>query len=114
MALTATQRRLLKELEEISFRMAMDWWNIERFKPGDRTMRLAMTKNQLVRGQIIMTYAFFDELLSLLIANYYFANMPLRGKRKFPPWHIKKFRLFLPSCVGWAVFVTEACLSARN
>jgi hypothetical protein len=92
MALTAKQRRLCAEIEEISSIIGTDFWDIEKYKP-EVTTRLEIPKNQLVRGRIIMSYTMIDEFLSVIIANYYFAHTPLRGKKSFP-WRSRKFHLF--------------------
>ena len=93
MSLTPKQRRLRAEIEEISSIIGMNFSDIENYPPEARTPRLEIARNQLVRGEIIMGYTLMDEYLSIIIANYYFAETPLRGRKNFP-WRSKKFRLF--------------------
>jgi hypothetical protein len=72
---TAKQRRLRAEIEKISSMIEMDFWDIEKYKPEDRTTRLEIMKRQLIRGEIITKYTLIDEGLAVIIANYYF-GMP--------------------------------------
>jgi len=71
-SLTRTQRRLRAEIEEIASIANMDHWNILNYEEERRTPQLELMKDQLVRGEIIVTYTFIDELLSDIIVNKYF------------------------------------------
>jgi hypothetical protein len=95
MALTSTQRPLLKEIEGIASSISMDHWNIENYEKERRTVQLVLIKNQLVRSEVIMKYTLIDELLNDIICNYYFR----RGKGKKPVyrelWRTKRFSVFV-------------------
>jgi len=84
MSLTPNQRRLRAEIEKISSIIAMDHWNIEeRYKDEFRTGVLEAMKNQLVRGEVVMSYTLMDEFLSQIIVNCYFGRQNRWGSRKF-------------------------------
>jgi hypothetical protein len=87
MALTAKQRQLLKEIQEISSIIGMDHWNIEKYK--HTTHRLGIIKDQLVRGEVVVSYTLMDELLSQIIVSYYF-EQEARGRKR----RQEQFRLF--------------------
>jgi hypothetical protein len=59
-------------------------------EPESWTTRLRLAKDQLVRSQVVMSYALIDELLGSSIARYVFGS-----RRSFPQlWRTKRFRLF--------------------
>jgi hypothetical protein len=91
-SLTRTQR-LRAEIEEIASMANMDHWNILDYEEERRTPQLELMKDQLVRGEIIITYTFIDELLSDIIVNKYFRgpNKQFTYKRL---WRTKKFQAF--------------------
>ena len=82
MPLTTKQRRLLAEIEQIASASAMDHWNIADYDEEQRTIRLQMMKEQLVRSVIVMKYTFIDELPSNIICHKYFA----KPHKKFRVW----------------------------
>jgi len=63
MALTPHQKRLLAELREIAAITRLDYPDIRGYDPEERTARLKLMKDQLVRSQVIMDY-FVDEMLT--------------------------------------------------
>ena len=93
MPLTTKQRRLLVEIEQIAVASAMDHWNIADYDEEQRTIRLQMMKEQLVRSVIVMKYTFIDELLSNIICHKYFAK-PHNGFSYKKLWRTKKFKAF--------------------
>jgi hypothetical protein len=88
--LTALQRKIMAELEEIAELARLDYSNILDYDPEERTARLRLMKNQIVRSQIIADYTFVDELLGSAICHYFFGKK--RGFIKL--WKTKKFRNF--------------------
>jgi hypothetical protein len=93
MALTVAQRRLRAQIEQVSAALKMDHWNIADYAPDDRTIRLQLTKHNLIRGNIVLKYALIDEYLTILIVNYFFRK-PRRGETYSQLWRTKKFRVF--------------------
>lgn len=93
MPLTRKQKKLRSEIEEIAELSAMDHWNILDYDEEQRTVRLQMMKEQLVRGAIIMRYTFIDELLSNVICEAYFkrSDKAFNYKRL---WRTKRFSAF--------------------
>ena len=89
-SLTRPQKKLLAELEEISELARLDYKNILEYAPEERTARLRLMKNQIVRSQIIADYTFVDEMLGCAICHYFF------GKKKgfIKLWKTKKFKTF--------------------
>ena len=56
----------------------------------ERTTRLEVAKNQLVRSQVIMSYTLVDEFLNMQICPYFFG----RKRRFIYLWNTKKFQRF--------------------
>jgi hypothetical protein len=88
--LTAKQRRLVREIEQIAETFTLDYHDIRRYEPEARTPVLEIMKNKLVRGQVILWYTLIDEFLNNKICHYYFGR-----KRGFPKlWKTKPFQRF--------------------
>jgi hypothetical protein len=90
--LTSKQKRLLTELDDLSQRLSLDYWNFrESADSGDElTARLDLAKRTLIIGEIVTTYVFFDEMLNFIVSNYYFG-----AERSFPDlWRTKSFQRF--------------------
>jgi hypothetical protein len=91
MALTPTDRRKVKELEEIAGIARVDFWNFADYE--DRDQRKAcydLARDRMVRVVIVSHYVFFDELLTNLIGRHYFGAK--RSEMKL--WKTKRFRNF--------------------
>jgi hypothetical protein len=88
--LTRLQRSLLGELAEIAELARLDYANILDYDSEERTPRLRLMKNQIVRSQIIADYTFVDEMLGSAICHYFFGKK--MGFIKL--WRTKKFRTF--------------------
>src|SRR5436309_1578532 len=88
--LTPLQKRLLTELEDIAELARVDYANILDYDSEERTPRLRLMKNQIVRSQIVADYTFVDEMLGSAICHYFFGKK--RGFIKL--WRTKKFRTF--------------------
>src|SRR5713101_5506159 len=95
MKLTRQQAKLRKEIEDIAEIVGMDHWNILQYRPAGRSIRLLITKAQLVRSAIVMDYAFLDELLTTIICNYFFALPARKAESQYPKlWSTKRFKIF--------------------
>lgn len=88
--LTRLQRSLLGELAEVAELARLDYANILDYDSEERTPRLRLMKNQIVRSQIIADYTFVDEMLGSAICHYFFGKK--MGFIKL--WRTKKFRTF--------------------
>ena len=88
--LTPLQKRLLSEVSEIAELSRLDYVNILDYDPEERTDRLRMMKNQIVRSQVIADYTFVDEMMGAAICHFFF------GKKKgfIKLWNTKKFSTF--------------------
>jgi hypothetical protein len=93
MTLTRKQQRLRTEIEDISSIIWMDHWHIEKYPPKGRTDLLIVMKDKLVRGEVITKYAVIDELLTMIICNYYFhkSKRELTYRRL---WKTRRFAIF--------------------
>ena len=54
--LTRQQQRLIRELDEIVLRLRMNYREIEEYEPAERTPRLKVGRDHLVRGEIVLAY----------------------------------------------------------
>jgi hypothetical protein len=91
MALTKTQKLLLKEARGIAALSRLDFWDIEKKDKESRTPRLGNAITQMVRSEVVTQYTLLDEILTDLACRYYFKK---KGKR-FILWRQKKFRVFV-------------------
>jgi hypothetical protein len=88
--LTRLQKKLLAELEEVAKLARLDYVNILDYDPEERTARLHLMNNQIVRSQIIADYTFVDEMLGSAICHYFFGKKT--GFIKL--WKTKRFKTF--------------------
>lgn len=72
--LTAKQKRVMKELDDIFSVIGMDYWRIEEYRKESRSGILDMQKRKAITGQIIMTHSFVDELLDAEVCEYFFGS----------------------------------------
>jgi hypothetical protein len=87
--LTATQRRLVKEIGEICSDLGLDFYDIDEREPEARTAMLENAKRQIIRGEVVASYVLVDEFLSAGLCRYFF------GKRLFAEqWRTKRFKVF--------------------
>jgi hypothetical protein len=91
MALTKTQKLLLKEAKGIAELAKLDIWNIEEQDREARTPLLRLAISQMVVAEVVTQYTLLDEILTDLACRYYFKK---KGKR-FILWRQKKFRVFV-------------------
>jgi hypothetical protein len=94
MSLTGKQRRLKKDIEDISSLFGLDHWNILQYEERYRTFTLQKIKNQLIRSEIIMRYALIDEFLANIICHQFFKR-PQTGSHYGHLWRTKKFSAFV-------------------
>ena len=90
MKLTPTQRRLIKELDEIVELFGLDYTKIHEAEKEARIPYLKLAKDQYIRSQVIMAYVVIDEFLGSAICRYFFG----REKEFIKLWRRKKFRNF--------------------
>ena len=88
------QKRLTKDIEEISAICSMDHWNILEYSEGSRTSRLTETRDQLIRSEIVKSYVLVDEILNLIICETYFKRPGVKFKYD-AMWRTKKPRAFM-------------------
>jgi hypothetical protein len=88
--LSSLQKKLLAELEEVAELARLDYVNILDYDPEERTARLRLMQNQIVRSQIIADYTFVNEMLGSAICHYFFGKK--RGFIKL--WKTKRFNTF--------------------
>lgn len=89
MPLTTKQRRILSEIDVIASRAGQDHWNIENYEKDARTPKSDLMKRQLIIGEVITTYIYVDELLSVVICNAFFSKTTFKKL-----WRTKKFKAF--------------------
>src|SRR5437879_11654106 len=88
--LSATQRRLVREVNQIADLFNLRPSSILNEDPESWTPRLQLAKDQLVRSQVVVWYTLVDEFLNSRIAHYFFSR-----RRSFPQlWRTKRFKLF--------------------
>jgi hypothetical protein len=94
MALTRAERRLQKHAEEIATIAKTDIWDIESYDPDARKAILQLAINTTVIGDVVSKYTLIDELLSVIICNFFFRRSKKdQTFRKL--WKTKKFRTFV-------------------
>ncbi len=90
MNLTARQGALVRELDELTTLLELNYRDCQAWRPDSRTTKLDVAKNTMIRGQIVLSYTLYDEFLASAVAQYFFGR-----SREFPAlWRTKKFRCF--------------------
>jgi hypothetical protein len=88
--LTNYQRRLVRELEEIYGLLSLDFYDINLYGRGQRTVRLELMRRAVIRAEVITAYTLVDEYLGSELSVHFFGR-----ERGFPAlWETKRFRLF--------------------
>jgi len=88
--LTFKQQRLIKELDELSELLTLDYHDALEYEREGRTAYLEAARDKIIRGQVIIWYTLVDEFLAMELCYYYFGR-----KRSFPElWRTKRFQLF--------------------
>jgi hypothetical protein len=92
MALTRAERRIVGEVEELLRIGGYDWRVVEELyeDPDERIAQLERIKLGFIRMKVIGDYVFADELLTIVIVDYFFPP------RTFPKgWKDKRIRTFV-------------------
>ena len=88
--LTTKQKELIKELDEITSLLSLDFQNIGEYEKEARTPYLNAAKDKIIRGQVIIWYTLIDEFLNMELCHYFFGK-----KQSFIKlWKTKKFQNF--------------------
>lgn len=88
--LSPKQIRLIKELDNLSKLLTLDYRNALEYEREGRTATLEAARDKIIRGQVIIWYTLVDEFLAMELCHYYFGR-----KRSFPKlWKTKRFQLF--------------------
>ena len=94
MPLTKTERKLVKVAKEIAEITGNDLDTVDNWDEGEfRRYAIMGTINHMVIGEVIVRYTLLDELLTSLIAKYFFRVPKQRMKFK-KWWRTKKFKIF--------------------
>lgn len=88
--LTRGQRRLVRELDDIAARLRMNYREIKDYEPAERTPRLKLTRDFLIRGEIVLAYTFIDENLNVILCHHFFGRKYNYKKL----WKTKRFKNF--------------------
>lgn len=80
----------MAEVTEIAELASIDYENTLDYEEEERTTRLQLMKNRIVRSQVIADYTYIDEMLGVAICHYFFGKK--RGFMKL--WKTKRFRNF--------------------
>jgi hypothetical protein len=95
-ALTRKQKNLQSEIKKIAATINTDFWDIERYDPKDRSLRLEIMKDKLIRSEIVSKYTVIDEYLTNIVCNYYFRRGPMAKRATYRRlWKTKRFRIFV-------------------
>jgi hypothetical protein len=87
--LTRTQRRLQRELSEIAALTMIDYEEIEKRPAAKRTAVLETMKREIVRGEVVGSYAMLDEAIGSKLCEYFF------GSAEFIKlWRTRRFERF--------------------
>jgi hypothetical protein len=87
--LTKKQEELIEELNIISSRLSLDYWNIKAQERDARTPILESLRRELIRGQVVSQYTLLDEHLGTKICHYLFP-----GKKFQRLWKTRRFERF--------------------
>lgn len=91
MALTRTDKRKVKELDEFAAIARIDYWHFDEYDdPHQRRAYYDLARDRMVRVVIVSHYVFLDELLTNLIGRHYFGAK--RSEMKL--WKTARFRNF--------------------
>jgi hypothetical protein len=88
--MTRRQSQLIKELDQITSLLGLDYAKFDNMSNEERTGRLLVAKSHLIKSEVLMKYVLFDELLNDILSWHYFGR-----KRSFIRlWKTKKFKGF--------------------
>jgi len=93
MPLTRSERKLLKTAKEIAELTRNDLDTVGNWEEVFRPYGIRASINHMVIGEIITRYTLLDELLTSLIAKYFF-RVPKQPTNFKKWWRTKKFKIF--------------------
>lgn len=88
--LTATHRRLVRELDEITALLRLNYREIGEYESAERFPRLKLVRDHLVRGEIVLAYTLIDEFLNAILCDHFFGRKSSHMKL----WKTKRFKNF--------------------
>jgi hypothetical protein len=94
MALTRTQKKLIKEADAIAVLAKLDYHAIEEKIEDARIPLLRTAINNMVIAEVVTRYTLLDEILSNLVVHYFF-KQPKKSIHFMKLWRTKKFRTFM-------------------
>lgn len=74
--LTKAQRRIIKEIDEITDELGLDHRALVEEWEGDEflTIFLRLAERELISAAVVQDYTFFDEMLGSIITKYFFGS----------------------------------------
>lgn len=88
--LTAKQTALVRELREIYDLLSIDFNDIAAYDKEERTVRLELMRNKVIRAEVVMKYVLVDEHLNGELCDHFFG----RKRSYIELWRTKKFKYF--------------------
>ena len=88
--ITRQQQRLVRELDEIVALLRMNYREIGQYEPAERTPRLKLVRDHLVRGEIVLANTLLDEFLNVILCDHFFG----RSRSHMKLWKTKRFKNF--------------------
>lgn len=89
-SLTKRQNSLIRELDELSSLLRLDFQKIKDYERDSRTPHLERMKKHFIIGEVVTQYTLIDEYLNMRLCHYFFG----RGKSFIRLWKTKKFQNF--------------------
>lgn len=71
-------------------RLRINYREIIEYEPDERTPRLLKTRDHIVRGEIVLSYALIDEFLNFILCRHFFGRKSSLQKL----WKTKRFKTF--------------------
>lgn len=88
--LTPKQKKLIRELDQMSSLLRLDYRNIQGYERESRTPRLEHVRRHFVRGEVVLQYTLVDEFLNNILCHHFFG----RKLSFIRLWKTKRFRNF--------------------
>jgi hypothetical protein len=89
--LTRKQRQMVRELDQIAALLRLNYHEIHEYERDSRSPRLQLVKDHFIRGEIVLSYTFIDEYLSMFLRDHFFGGRRANYRRL---WKTKRFRNF--------------------
>jgi hypothetical protein len=90
--LTKKQSGLLREIRQITTRLGLDPEKATEEDGQDKTIRLALIRERLIRGEVTRAYTMINEFIDCIICGYYFNHDPREPFTR--QWRTRKFQRF--------------------